>query len=405
VHSKSELDLPLPVDVRSSEPPAVTIGDLTLVRALGLAGIPSVVVTTDPEDITLRSRYVVGRVVVPGFVDRRGETLERLLEAGRHLLVAWGRRAPLFFGTDAQLAFVHDHRDALGEAFAFLLNDDALARSLWDKERFDDIARRAGVPVPLTARGDDHGAIGRLRAPLVVKPRTKVAWRDVQNDLFGGRGKARVFANARELDACPAFRVHARGLLVQEHVPGATRDLASFHGFVDPSSRLLAWFCGRKIRTYPMTAGESSFIELTRDRDVEALGKDVVRRLGLRGVLKIDMIKDPRDGRLFVLEINARYNLWNYLGAAHGVNLPRVAYDLLVRGRAAPPTYYEPRHRWVNFYRDALACREATHEGHLRWLRWAASLAKGSNVYEAFAWTDPRPFAAWLGDQVRRKVA
>ena len=65
------------------------------------------------------------------------------------------------------------------------------------------------------------------------------------------------------------------------------------------------------------------------------VGKETAARLELRGPFKLDLIRDPRDGRLYVLEVNARFNLWHHLGAAHGVNLPQVAYDYLMHGRVA----------------------------------------------------------------------
>jgi predicted ATP-grasp superfamily ATP-dependent carboligase len=124
----------------------------------------------------------------------------------------------------------------------------------------------------------------------------------------------------------------------------------------------------------------------------------------MRGVFKIDLIRDARDGTLLVLEINARYSLWSYLGAVHGVNLPGVAYDVLVRGRTPAPPDYQPRYRWLNLYRDAKACQEAHEDGPLRYVKWAASIASPRNVYEAFAWSDPRPFGAWLVDYLGKKV-
>src|SRR6188474_2813924 len=40
--------------------PAVVLGDLTLVRPVGWAGIPVVAVSPQPDDVAFRSRYVDG---------------------------------------------------------------------------------------------------------------------------------------------------------------------------------------------------------------------------------------------------------------------------------------------------------------------------------------------------------
>src|SRR5439155_27213452 len=177
---------------------------------------------------------------------------------------------------------------------------------------------------------DQHDAIAKLRPPLVIKPRGKVNWKHLQRDLFDGRGKAKTFHSAAELLSHPAVSAHASELLVQECISDDVTDLLSFHGFADDHGEILAYYCGRKIRTFPAVAGESSFIELTRDPRLEELGFDVVRRLRLRGVFKIDVVREPRDDSLYVLEINARFNSWNYLGAVHGVTLPLMPYRYVV---------------------------------------------------------------------------
>jgi len=381
------------------------MGDLTMIRSLGLANVPSIVITTEPDDIKLRSRYAHGYYLVEGFAAEKAEkTCAQLVELARRLRPFVSGRMPLFYGTDAQLAFVHRFRDVLSEGYLFLLNSDELAHALWDKELFFDVARRAGVPVPRTARGDDLDELSRLRAPLLVKPRTKIDWKHLRNTLFLGGAKARVFGALEELLQDPHFTAARGSVLVQEHIPGTVRDLYSFHGFVDREGSLLSHYVGRKIRTYPERAGESSFIELVHDDRVAELGMRVAAALGVRGVFKIDVIRDERDGSFQVLEVNARYNLWNYLGAVHGVNLPLVAYEYLVHG-AAPrrPSTYRPRYRWLHFYRDYKAYRERDG-GPMGLATWAASIATSRNVYESFAWTDPQPFGAWAVDALRRKL-
>ena len=392
--------------VSSERVPAVVMGDLTLVRALGAAGIASIAVARDAGDPTLWSRFVVGSCVVGSLDhDARGRTIATLVELGDELAAAHGKRAPLIFGTDAQLAFVHAHRATLARRFAMVLNDDALSASLRDKLRFHAIAAAAGVRVPATAAGDEDAAIDALRPPLVVKPRAKVAWTDLRRALFDGAAKARVFEDARALRACDAFTANRDAVIVQELVPLGDGALVSFHGFRDRRGRLLAWFCGRKVRTYPAIAGESALIELARDDEVERLGRHAIEALDVRGPFRIDMARDARDGTLWVLEVNARFTLWAYLGAAHGVNLPAVAYDYLVEGRDEARTIdYEPRVRWLNFWRDRMAWREERDRGPMAFARWARSIAIGPKVYESFAWDDPAPFVAIAGKALRDKA-
>src|SRR6185369_15521749 len=94
--------------------------------------------------------------------------------------------------------------------------------------------------------------------------------------------------------------------------------------------KMLGHYVGRKIRTYPSRAGVSTYLELCDEPSLERAGFAVLERLGLTGVVKLDWKRDPRTGRFHLLEVNPRFNLWNHLGAAAGVNLPFLAYqDLL----------------------------------------------------------------------------
>jgi predicted ATP-grasp superfamily ATP-dependent carboligase len=378
--------------------PAVVLGDLTLVRPLAWAGVPVVAVTTDPEEPALRSRHVLRSLVVPGFVgDAQASAAARLRALGEALVAETGGPVPLFYGQDKQLELLYRYRRELEPHFLFLLNDEALAWSLLDKERFAGLCAQVGVRVPRTvapAPGPEGvAAIRDLRPPLLVKPRAKVDWKGLQRALFGGTAKARVFRTTEALLDHPAFREAQDRLLVQEAIEGSVEDLVSFHGFAADDGRVLGAFCGRKVRTFPRFAGESAFIELVRDDELDALGRDVAARLGVRGPFKIDLVRDPRDGALYTLEVNARFTLWNHLGAAEGVNLLAVAYDYLVNGEAPEETArYEPRAHWLSFYRDVRGLREEWAAGDVRGvLSWAASLLRGPIVHETFDWRDPWP--------------
>jgi D-aspartate ligase len=399
----AQIEAALDFAAKCGRPPAVVAGDLTLVRPLGWHGVPIIAVTTDPADPVLRSRYVHGHCLVPGYDPAHEEaTAQALAELGERLRRLLGRPVPLFYGQDNQLELLYRHRELLSQAFLFLLNDEPLAWALHDKAGFFAACSAAGVCVPPTVvpgDGEDlEAALAPLVPPLVVKPRNKSDWKDLQASLFDGKAKARVFASAAELVNHPGI-AEARGrLLFQQYIDAPVTSLCSFHGLAGPDRRLLAWFCGRKLRTYPAVAGESAFLELVHDPAIEAAGQDVAHRLGLRGPFKIDLIRDAASGRIYTLEVNARFNLWHHLGAAHGVNLPWLAYELLVDGRAPVQSpAYVPRSHWMNFYRDLQAYRA---DPDLSMRRWLTSALGPHTLHETFAWDDPLPFLAWAGRAV-----
>ena len=64
--------------------------------------------------------------------------------------------------------------------------------------------------------------------------------------------------------------------------------------------------------------------------------------------MKIDFKRDPRTGSFYVLELNPRFNLWNHLGAACGVNLMRIAHDYLEGSRGPLECTYRTGVRWLS---------------------------------------------------------
>src|SRR3954469_3944729 len=387
----------------NSAAPAMLLGGLNVTRALGLGGVPVIVASVQPDNPAFASRYCVERLLLPP-LDDRGAVLDALLRAGKRLAATIGARVPLFYGNDDWQGLVQDYRGELAAHYALLLNEPEIADAVIEKDRFQALAAARGLPIPRTLSWE---ALEDFDKPVLVKPRSKFNWdaSAVHAQLFAQSGKAAVFPTGRALAADPIAKLLREQLLVQEYVGGDDRNIWSFHGFCDETGSLLDWFVGRKIRTYPALTGTSTFLELAHDDEVERLGRRVASQLGLKGVFKIDLKRDALAGDTRLLEINARYNLWHYLGAANGVNLTRTAYDYLLHGaRPSARRSYGTARRWVYLRYDWRAGRQLASRGELGLWGWVASLAGGPLVCHLFAWSDPLPFFAVLCSTFKSKL-
>lgn len=367
--------------------PVILLGGLNVVRALGLAGIPVIIATQERRAPSTASRYCKGVLELPPLAERDA-VVETLIQASRKI----GARPALFYDNDDRLALVQDYRSALAPHFALLLNEPALADALLEKSRFQALAEQAGLPVPRRIEWPDVAA---ETGPVLVKPRTRTAWDNssVRLQLFGGAGKARVFADGREARDNTLVAQLAGQLQFQEYIPGGDDAIWSYHGFAAPGGEVLAAFVGRKIRTYPALTGDSSYLRLAREERLEALGRDISARLGLAGIFKMDFKRRP-DGSFALFEINTRFNLWHYLGAVNGVNLPGVAYQYLT-GQRIESGSFRVRYRWLCLREDWRARRQ------VGFVRWLASLAYTPKVYDIFAWRDPLPFVRYWTARLR----
>ena len=375
--------------------PVVLLGGLNVVRALGLAGIPVIIASSQRRTPSMASRYCAGVIDLPPIGDRES-VVETLIRAAQR----FGARVPLFYDNDDRLALVQDYRAALEPHYALLLNGPELGDALLEKSRFQEFAERHGLPVP---RRIEWQALEAERGPVLVKPKTRTAWdhSSIRLQLFGGAGKARIFESGAQARAHPLAAQLAGQLSFQEYVPGGDEAIWSLHGFAAPGGELLEWFVGRKIRTYPALTGDSSYLRLATDERLVALGREIAQRIGLTGIFKMDFKRSTSNGRDYLLEINTRFNLWHYLGACSGVNLPQVAYEYLLHGKR--PLHAEARLdvRWLCLHYDRRAFRQARRKGSLTPAAWLASLAHLPMVYDLFSWSDPMPFLRHWSSRIR----
>jgi len=397
-----QIDLP---GERLERVPVLLLGGVNLVRCLGLAGIPAIAASPNPHDPVFASRHCAGRAVLPPY--ESGEAaVDAIVTIGDRLCATYGRRIPLLYGSDDALELIYAHRERLERYFLMPLNDTRIGKALLDKELFRELARERGLPVPRTLAWDGNGAhtVASATGPVIMKPRLKLDWyaSHIRERLFGD-SKARVFASGAKAAADHAVALFHDKVTFQEYVAGDDTSLWSYHGVADEKGVVLDGFVGRKIRTYPPLTGESAFIELDEDAELTRIGTEVAAALPLCGPFKMDFKKDAVTGRWYLLEINARFSLWHYLGAVNGLNLVRAAYDYLLEGaRPVTPAVYETTYRWLSFELDFAAFRELRRRGELGTAGWLASILLSRNACHYFSWRDPGPWLAVWRTRARK---
>lgn len=360
---------------------ACVMGDMDMVRPLGLAGLRCAVVT-HPGAPALHSRFTRDAILW----DDPARNPDGLVE----VMMAFAKGQPekpiLYYQDDTQLLLVSRNRDRLAEGFRFAIADAELVEDLVDKGRFQALAERLNLPVPATRRlyptREAAPDVVDLRFPLIVKPLTRRrVW-----DEADGFAKAIQVDSAEELRAVwPRLAAVGLDLLVQEMIPGPETRIESYHVYVDERGGVAGEFTGAKIRTYPLAYGHSTALTITDAPDVAALGRSLTERLGLRGVAKFDFKRAP-DGALHLLEVNPRFNLWHHLGAVAGVNLPALVHaDRLGLPRPAVGKARAGA-RWCHITKDRLAAKDSGLS-MAAWLPWVLGCEA-----KAIALDDPMPF-------------
>jgi predicted ATP-grasp superfamily ATP-dependent carboligase len=291
----------------------------------------------------------------------------------------------LFYNGDHDLLMVSRNRARLRGSFDFVIADENLVEDLVDKERFYRMAKNLDLPVPPNVTFDPKSSGPNdvdTGFPLVVKPTTR---RDDRWLPLSGGGKALRVESRRELESVwPSL--HAQGrVIAQSLIPGPESRIESYHVYVDGSGEPVCEFTGRKIRTFPSEFGDTSALVVTEEPDVRTLGRELVGRMRLSGVAKLDFKRDP-SGKLWLLEVNPRFNLWHHAGAVAGANIPAHVYQRLT-GLDAKPCTTRAGVRWCHPMRDLRAAR-AAGISLTGWARWAS----GCEAKWAWSRSDPMPF-------------
>ncbi|WP_170319342.1 hypothetical protein [Polyangium spumosum] len=398
--------------------PAVLCGDLNMVRCfagdaparagLSVPKIPFVVASTRAGDPTFGSRHVERTAVISDPATNPDRTAEDLVVLAERT----GGRPALFYGTDAMLLCVSRHRGVLSRHYRFLMPPAERIEELVDKARFAALARRLGLPVPATVTSEEAGSraevLARVPLPCAIKPVNHTGFRaSAAVKEEGGLPRKALFAwTPEELDKRLAqMRRSGCAFVVQRYVRGGDDHITSFHAWMNGRGEPVAFHVGKKIRTYPSGSGESTFIEIVADPEVTRVGLEVVRALGLVGMVKLDFKRDAGSGELFLLEANPRFNLWNRLGAASGSNLPLVAYAELA-GLLPPRTGpARPGLCWASVEGDLRAFFLDYGPSGAITLRDFVASYRRPKVFDVFAWDDPWPLVLTLARRVGQRAS
>jgi predicted ATP-grasp superfamily ATP-dependent carboligase len=377
------------------------IGDLNLVRCLGLEGVPFYGVSSSRERWIFHSRGCIKgfRLASPS------ADVHKAFESLKAIVDEVGTGHALYYSNDGHLTLMSEYYDEIAKLFTVNLPPRTLIEASLDKKRFFHLCRERELPIAPTIEAGEDLHPDRIRFPVVLKPLTRVNWfkSGVIRHLVGAKSKvvsARTPEDYRKL--ADAFAAEELEYVVQQHIPGPESNVVSFHTYLDAAGKPLGWFTGRKIRTTPNQYGRSSFLRLTRHPELVELGLDICGRLGIVGPVKLDFKIDADDGRIYLLEFNPRYNLWHRLGAAAGVNLPLLAWRHY-RGElenTRPVTDYRTDIRWANLKDDLAAFREMRRAGRMSLFGWLASL-RGRLVLQTAALNDPLPALWELQDTFR----
>ncbi len=401
-HNRSEGPPPKPAASASPEGAtktpvsAIVLGGsqnaLSVARNLARDGIEVVAINFPYEAIRF-SRYA--RYMHLGGGDGTPHAWERFL-LGResdHL-----RGSVLLPCSDEAISIIINNYAALSRKFLLEETDPAMRRELLDKFVIYQRAQEAGIPTvgywSVRSSEELERTMPELRFPLIMKPLYSPHRHLLKST------KAVLILDRTALTE--QFSVAARlgvGIVLMEYIPGGDDRLCSYYTYLDEDGNPLVHLTKRVKRRFPLESGDGTYHVTAWIPEAAELGLRFFRHLNFRGLGNIEFKWDERDGRLKIIETNARFTASDCLIAKSGVNLALITYNRIT-GRPQPPVMdFKESLVLCRPIEDVLAAWELHKRGELRLHEWITDLRQ-ADMFPFFEWRDPIPAFVVLGHRV-----
>lgn len=316
------------------------IQGLSLTRALGMAGIPVVIIDKNIS-IASFSRYCSKSFRVDDYAG--SEFIDFLVKlAKKEDLTGWS----LISTDDSITENISRNKSALSVYYKIIAPDIDILEKIINKRKFLEIGQNLGLSVPkiyLEDRKDFQNF--DLKFPVIIK---------------GSYGRKFYLRYSTKAIICSDFDSLKQKIselfsdstgedyFIQELLPlKKTTRIISFTAFSIHGEIKSHWI-GEKVREHPIILGtatmsKSAFVPELYDKCVALL-----KALEYSGVSEIEFLKLDGDDKYYLIEMNPRTWLWVGLAKTCGVDYAMMIYYYLNGKDYNYPTKFEPDYYWVN---------------------------------------------------------
>jgi len=368
-------------------PDAVVLGGganaVSVVRSLGRRGI-SVHAVNAPNTYLRYSRYC--HLICPSEKGNLTEAWERYLlgDASEHL-----RGSVLLACNDAALEILVRNRENLSKKFLLDIMNQEAQLCMLNKLSTYEAARSVGIPAPRFWRMENgervEDMIREAPFPLMIKP--------LYSYRFEQRyGRKYLLAKSKNelLGILDSMNPEEDKVILMEVIPGPDSQLCSYYTYIDEKGEALFDFTKRIIRRFPPNEGNGCYHITDRVDEVKELALKLFRSVGLKGVANVEFKRDYRDGKLKLIECNARFTAANCLLAKSGIDLASFVYDRVLGTQSKLPSSFKVGKRLWYPWQDFNSFSAIRDRGEITFGSWVKSVMH-LQTFPYFAWDDPRP--------------
>ena len=320
---------------------------LGVVRSLGRRGVPVVLLKQSDHSLAACSRYARRCLPWP-VVDDAGLVDFLINLADNEGLKGW----VLIPTDDILVGLLARHHESLSQHFLLTVPPWEDVRWACDKRQLNKLAADVHVDHPWTLYPGSREELVKLDCPfpVIIKPAMREtfnrltvdkAWRVDDRDSLLAR-----YDDARTM-------ISPDLIMIQECIPGWGETQFSYAALCRDGVALAA-VVARRIRQFPMEFGRfSTYVETMDDPGIVELAVRLLKVSRYTGLVEVEFKRDPRDGRLKVLDANPRVWGWHTLGARAGVDFSYLLWRM-ARGEQVPEAHGKAGVCWMRGSTDVL---------------------------------------------------
>lgn len=373
---------------------------LSLTRSLAKIGV-TVSVSGLTDCWGLYSSFCSKRYLVPKGVQPREYWKGLLLGTNAYL----NKQHVILPCCDASIEFLAEHETELRNRHIFDGNTKDQRLALLDKQQTLVQARRAGVSTPkfwpVNRVEKFDGAAIDCQFPVIVKPKNTFKFAKVFGLKF-----FTVETGVDELEQ-KVREAHSKGfdITITEQIPGSDENLSSYYTYIDDDGNFLFHFTKRVIRRYPVNCGGATYHATQWLPETAEEGVKFFKETGFRGLGNIEFKRDTRDGKLKVMEVNARFTAAQELAIKAGVPIDIIVYCELTG--QTPPSFssYDEDLRYWYPVKDFLAFLQLKKAGKITIGQWVAELRSQRIVFPLIDSSDRRAYYGATSSLFKKFVA
>lgn len=259
-------------------------------------------------------------------------------------------------------------------------NDYPVFMQAFDKLNTMNVCMANGIPCPFTL--DEVNGIEDVPQdvmyPVLLKPRSSC----------GSIGLH--IANNREELAKYIEQVHGENLgnvLVQEFIPQNGKQYNA-HFVLDENHQVKTAVLTEKCRWFPLDGGASTCCKTIHNEQILETCSRMLKIMGWVGYCDIDLMEDPRDGVVKVIEINARISANVKLCYAVGIDIAKQILELATDKSVTAYGQYKEDTRMRCLHTDLLWFLKSPNRFRTT-PNWFSVVRTTDQIFDLF---DPKPF-------------